>query len=404
MNGFDRRSSESNDTYIMSQQIALPVPYNHGDGHDFAINESGPYHFSPQAFNSYTSHFSPSYGHAAISPHAQHLAPHHSPGHSVPSTPDHSGMHQSVPYASPPRYLQSPRYLPLRDALGSREIESQESRNEYTMLSEPVVPPLDGFPNVREFDQLMKSYVEDLSVKKQDKALIHAKRARNIRTVLLDPKDTAVESAQFRFWVKKMFKLQVVGTGNAEVLYQDDLPRGKARGCKGKTIQDTYQGTSAVPTWRKGQNFSPGPANLLMICPTCQVRRGGPRLTPPNSRRSSPRLDMVPRSPKLPSPPVSRRESTLNGQLTFERPQADYFTQFSGHGNWMDSQRSIHDRPTGLSVGTVRPLGSGPMAHLSASIAASMDGFPGDMSLASSHVGYCTEYEPSHSASGHRDF
>ena len=43
------------------------------------------------------------------------------------------------------------------------------------------------------------SYVDDLSVKKQDKALIHAKRARNIKTVLMDPKDTAVESAQFRY-------------------------------------------------------------------------------------------------------------------------------------------------------------------------------------------------------------
>lgn len=43
------------------------------------------------------------------------------------------------------------------------------------------------------------SYVEDLSIKKQDKALIYAKRARNIRTVLIDPKDTAVESAQFRY-------------------------------------------------------------------------------------------------------------------------------------------------------------------------------------------------------------
>lgn len=42
------------------------------------------------------------------------------------------------------------------------------------------------------------SYVDDLSVKKQDKALIHARRARNIRTVLIDPKDTAIESAQFR--------------------------------------------------------------------------------------------------------------------------------------------------------------------------------------------------------------
>lgn len=43
------------------------------------------------------------------------------------------------------------------------------------------------------------SYVQDLSIKKQDKALIHAQRARNIKAVLLDPKDTSVESAQFRY-------------------------------------------------------------------------------------------------------------------------------------------------------------------------------------------------------------
>lgn len=81
---------------------------------------------------------------------------------------------------------------------------------------------------------LVTSYVDDLSVKKQDKALIHSGRARNIRTVLIEPKNTAVESAQFRyafspfhnrlfpadpvsFWVKKMFKLQTVGIGTAEV-------------------------------------------------------------------------------------------------------------------------------------------------------------------------------------------
>jgi hypothetical protein len=44
----------------------------------------------------------------------------------------------------------------------------------------------------------LPSYVQDLSPKKQDKALIHAKRAANIRTVLIDKKTTAVESAQFR--------------------------------------------------------------------------------------------------------------------------------------------------------------------------------------------------------------
>jgi hypothetical protein len=50
----------------------------------------------------------------------------------------------------------------------------------------------------RGFDHDVRSYVHDLSPKKQDKALIHAKRATNIRTVLIDKKTTAVESAQFR--------------------------------------------------------------------------------------------------------------------------------------------------------------------------------------------------------------
>ncbi|GES65612.1 hypothetical protein ATEIFO6365_0012000400 [Aspergillus terreus] len=414
MSGFDRRSHESNDTYIMSQQLALPVPYSHGDSHDFAMNESGPYHFSTQAFSSYTSQFTPSYGHAAISPHTQHLAPHHSPAHSVPSTPDHPGLHQSLQYASPPRYLQSPRYLPLRDALGSTEIESQDSRNENTMLSEPVVPPLDGFPNVREFDQLMKSYVEDLSVKKQDKALIHAKRARNIRTVLLDPKDTAVESAQFRFWVKKMFKLQTVGTGNSEctkMICHEGKPvavREKLFKILTRAHQQCQHGGRDKTSAQVRQIYSWVPKELISrfvkICPTCQVRRGGPRLTPPNSRRSSPRLDMVPRSPKLPSPPMSRRDSTLNGQMALERSQADYFGQFSGHGSWMDSQRNIHERPTPLNMASVRTLGAGSMTHLSASMAATMDSFAGDMSLATSHVGYGAEYEPTHGTSGHRDF
>lgn len=42
------------------------------------------------------------------------------------------------------------------------------------------------------------SYVDGLSSKKQDKALIHAARAKNIRAVLVDKKTTQVESAQFR--------------------------------------------------------------------------------------------------------------------------------------------------------------------------------------------------------------
>lgn len=143
------------------------------------------------------------------------------PGLGVLPTTRHE---QQQPSFQDPRYLNTPRYMgaarsfmPPGDSVDFG-VESQESVNEESMLSEPVTPPLAGFPNVEEFDDLMRryfetpilgrcpffgssnSYVNDLSIKKQDKALINAKRARNIRTVLDNPKDTGIESAQFRYF------------------------------------------------------------------------------------------------------------------------------------------------------------------------------------------------------------
>ena len=62
-------------------------------------------------------------------------------------------------------------------------------------------------PTVRAFEELLNEYVMSLSEKKRDKALIGQVRYNNIRAVLRDPKCTTIESAQFRFWAKKMFVL-----------------------------------------------------------------------------------------------------------------------------------------------------------------------------------------------------
>ena len=118
-----------------------------------------------------------------------------------------SSAHRSLPQHH--QRLASPREYTPMDCT-----ECQDSPNQDTMLSEPVVPPLDGYPDVHEFDELMKrcdirvlsgiqliwhsSYVQDLSPKKQDKALIQARRAANIKHVLIDKKTTSIESAQFR--------------------------------------------------------------------------------------------------------------------------------------------------------------------------------------------------------------
>lgn len=150
MTSFGRRS---NNGYIMNQQIALPVPYGHGDGHDFGASGTGSFGFHQPSYSSYGAQFNSPYNQNTTQP----FASHYSSGH---STPDQMRIQHHPPqYIQQSRYLQSPRYLPLRDALNETEIESQDSANECSMLSEPVVPPLDGFPDVREFDQLMKRYV-----------------------------------------------------------------------------------------------------------------------------------------------------------------------------------------------------------------------------------------------------
>ncbi|CAG7981192.1 unnamed protein product [Penicillium olsonii] len=348
MSSFARRN-EGNDAYLMGHQMAVPGSYGQDghdfkqESHDFNAHGSAAYHFPPQSFNPYGSQFGQPYGsHSSLSPGLQHLQ--YTSEHSIPSmaTPEDPRLHHSPQYMTQSRYLQASRYLP-RDPLGDTEIESQESRNEATLLSEAVVPPLSGFPDVKEFDQLMQNYVEDLSVKKQDKALIYAKRARNIRTVLIDPKDTAVESAQFR------------------------VPKELI-------------------------------SRFVKICPTCQVRRGGSRLTPPNSRRSSPRLDMVPRSPKLPSPPISRRESNFNGQLPLDRT-SDFFGHIHGHNGWLDSHLGVQGRST-LGNGVRSYQGS--MSNLSHSIASTLDPFSTDLSIPPSQLSY-TGYVPAHTPS-QRDF
>lgn len=137
----------------MNQQMG----YSHPEGgHDFA--GSGSYHFPQQSFNPYGSQFGgPSYGQQpTLSQGIQHLQ--YTTDHTIPSMSTSEDMrlhHPPSQYMTQSRYLQSPRYLPLREAFET-EIENQESRNESTMLSEPFIPALDGFPDVKEFDQLMQ--------------------------------------------------------------------------------------------------------------------------------------------------------------------------------------------------------------------------------------------------------
>ncbi|KAJ5183215.1 hypothetical protein N7492_000831 [Penicillium capsulatum] len=411
MGSFTRRNG--GDSYLMNQPMAVPGTYSHSDSHDFGATGPNSYNFPQHSFGPYGSQFGPSYGqHSNMSTGMQHLQ--YAPDHTIPSmsTSDELRLHHAPPqYMAQSRYIQSPRYVPLRDALSDTDIEDQESSQEGTKLSEPVLPPLDGFPDVKEFDQLMQKYVKDLSVKKQDKALIHASRARNIRSVLIDPKNTSVETAQFRFWVKKMFKLQTVAMGTPDcrrMICHEGKPvaiREKLFKILTKAHQTCQHGGRDKTSAQVRRIYSWVPKELISrfvkICPTCQVRRGGSRLTPPNSRRGSPRLEMSSRSPKLPSPPISRRDSTFGGQMSLDRAQTDYFTQVHGHGGWIDGPQTLQSRPT-LNNGTRTP--NGPMGNLSHSMAGTLDPFATDLSVPPSQLTYTAGYVPSYGTPTQREF
>lgn len=91
------------------------------------------------------------------------------------------------------------------------------------LAQDPAMYSQECLPTEGDFDKLLNQYITSLSPKKRDKALIPMKRCENIRAVLLDPKCTTIESAQFRFWAKKMFKLGEVH-GFSNTVLHDNKP------------------------------------------------------------------------------------------------------------------------------------------------------------------------------------
>ncbi|KAH0610863.1 uncharacterized protein H6S33_011290 [Morchella sextelata] len=142
---------------------------------------------------------------------------------------------------------------------------------------------MEGFPTAAEFENLLNEYILSLSPKKRDKALIPQKRYENIRAVLRDPKCTTIESAQFRFWAKKMFRLVQQEDGYNDVVCHEGKPvavredlyhvlttsHGQAQhGGRDKTSAQVRKNYSWVPKELI--------ARFVRNCPSCTLRRSSP--------------------------------------------------------------------------------------------------------------------------------
>ncbi|SAM07373.1 hypothetical protein [Absidia glauca] len=136
------------------------------------------------------------------------------------------------------------------------------------------------------FDEIVRSYLANLSFKKRDKALIDRRRYNLILQVLQEPKNTAVSTAQFRFWVKKMFQLVTLETGRLVVCH-DNKPvaiREQIYTILLWAHQQSHHGGRDKTSILVRQRFSWIPKELIARfvrhCPFCITRRNGPIETP----------------------------------------------------------------------------------------------------------------------------
>ncbi|KAI7853326.1 hypothetical protein BDC45DRAFT_442238, partial [Circinella umbellata] len=138
----------------------------------------------------------------------------------------------------------------------------------------------DQFPRPLEFDSIVQDYLQNLSTKKRDKALVDRQRYELILQVLKDPRNTAISTAQFRFWVKKMF--QLVTADKVDVVCHDNKPvamREHIYGILVRAHREVHHGgrdkTSALV--RKRYSWIPKEliARFVRHCPFCITRRNG---------------------------------------------------------------------------------------------------------------------------------
>ncbi|KAL0073495.1 hypothetical protein J3Q64DRAFT_1648662 [Phycomyces blakesleeanus] len=182
-------------------------------------------------------------------------------------------------------------------------------------------------PTLAEFLTIIDDYLNNLSPKKRDKALVDENRYFLIQQVLKDPRNTSISTAQFRFWVKKMF---TVKKGTADTVCHDNKPvaiKENIYSILVKAHQDAHHGgrdkTSALV--RKQYSWIPKElvARFVRQCPFCIIRRNGghspgtcaPKTPSPRtgySARNSVGFD--PMTSSIFTPSISDRSEIYSGQ------------------------------------------------------------------------------------------
>jgi hypothetical protein len=179
MTEYAPRSSQDRNPFYSNPQLGMSQQYSNGNGGwQYFNNGQIPY---PAVNGSCSAYTSPPYLPAQNGASASMYMPPTSsvglyPYHALPPARSSTQMQQGHRTMYHPGHAgtvptQRSTVQPPRLALGTdlnlnpmADIESQESFNQESMLSEPIIPSLDGYPDVKEFDELMRRYTFYLRV------------------------------------------------------------------------------------------------------------------------------------------------------------------------------------------------------------------------------------------------
>jgi hypothetical protein len=170
-----------------------------------------------------------------------------------------------------------------------------------------------GLPTYERYLEIQANYLANLADHRQSKALISAELYEHIKDTLRNPSYTKESTAQFRYWVRKMFQMVVV-FGQEVVAHEGKPVAVKERiydilchchaevdhGGRDRTNSETRNYFSWIPKELVAQ--------FVASCPTCSVRRftQPPSLLDPcyeprmKRKRTPANLTENPKAPKAP--------------------------------------------------------------------------------------------------------
>jgi hypothetical protein len=172
MTEYAPRGSQDQNTFFPNSQLAMSQ-YSTGNGINYFYNHGQiPYPTVNGSYSSYPTNYLPSHNNATTtttsssSMYMPNTSPMAMPYQLLPpARPSMQSQSRSLSYPYHAGTLATQRAPPQRSRLSHAsdfnlnpmtEIEDQDSFNSDSMLSEPLVPAMEGYPDVKEFDELMR--------------------------------------------------------------------------------------------------------------------------------------------------------------------------------------------------------------------------------------------------------